>query len=90
MKTYSNPRSRSQLGKDLRIDTFFFRASRGVLLLVTLLLVGMSPGRVAAQVPVEAARVRSIQIADTGLNVVVAVPAGQRRITLETLSLIHI
>ena len=74
------------MGKDLGIATLFFGASRGVLLLVTLLLVGMSPGRVAAQVPVEAARVRSIQVADTGLNVVVAVPAGQRRITLETRS----
>ncbi|MFM7213402.1 MAG: hypothetical protein ACKO3H_00820, partial [Verrucomicrobiota bacterium] len=61
--------------------------TRGILAGAILIFLGMSAPRVSAQVVAETvARIRSIQASDSGLNVVVAVPAGSRRISLETRS----
>lgn len=62
-------------------------ATSGILVLAALVLITMSVSPITAQVVVEtAARIRSIQVSDAVLNVVVGVPAGQRRVTLETRS----
>lgn len=53
---------------------------------IILITVGVSTASCVGQVLMETARIRSIQALDAGLNVVVAVPAGPRRITLETRS----
>ena len=57
----------------------------GLLAFLLLAALAMCPIWVTAQVPGETvARIRSIRSADSGLEVKVGVPAGQRRITLET------
>ena len=66
---------------------FVARASGAILTLAALLLIVASADRVSAQIVTEAvSRIRSIQASDSGLSVVVGVPAGSRRITLETRS----
>lgn len=87
MKTHPFRRSSISRVESLGTASIRHRITRGVLAGALFIFVGMSAPRVAAQIVVETvARIRSIGSSEAGLKVVVGVPAGSRRITLETRS----